>query len=214
MNPSRPGGGGAPGGSGGGPAGADLTASAPVGPVDDGFVRDLVEVDGPALRGYVRRLLGGDRDTADDVVQETLLRAWQHRDVLVPAGRRSWLLHVARNLVRDHYRRVAARPPEASFGHHAPADPRGVRELDLVLDRQVLVDLVARLSDPHRQAVLHRHYADLTEAETAHRLGVPVGTVKSRAHYALGVLRAQLAGSRGPSSTGGGRTGSGAGLGA
>ncbi|PYC66783.1 RNA polymerase subunit sigma, partial [Streptomyces tateyamensis] len=68
---------------------------------------------GPLL-GFVLHLVGGDRQRAEDVVQETLLRAWRHADQLDPnAGSlRPWLVTVARRIVIDGHRRAAARPPE------------------------------------------------------------------------------------------------------
>src|SRR5690349_9874368 len=80
---------------------------------DEALIRTLYEEHGRALLAYATRLTG-DRAAAEDVVQETLVRAWKHAEDLVE-GRgsvRGWLLTVARNIVTDRVRARAARPTE------------------------------------------------------------------------------------------------------
>ena len=81
---------------------------------DAELIRDLYARYGPALFGYVLRLLDGDRQQAEDVLQETLLRAWTHPEALdVTRGdARPWLWTVARRLVID---RVRARSWRLSY---------------------------------------------------------------------------------------------------
>ncbi|MEI6622857.1 MAG: sigma factor, partial [Actinomycetes bacterium] len=82
---------------------------------DDELVRALYSEYGAALLSYVTGLVGGDRQRAEDIVQETLLRAWRHPDVLDRRGGRSvraWLFTVARNLAVDSFRARSARPAE------------------------------------------------------------------------------------------------------
>ena len=66
---------------------------------------------GPLLR-FASRLMSGDRRRAEDIVQETLLRAWLHPDALADRPARPWLFAVARNLAVDWFRAGKARPPE------------------------------------------------------------------------------------------------------
>ncbi|NUR58732.1 MAG: sigma-70 family RNA polymerase sigma factor, partial [Catenulispora sp.] len=68
---------------------------------------------GPLL-GYVLKLTNGDRGQAEDVVQETFLRAWQHAEAFEPdrGSPRAWLCTVARNIVVDHARARRSRPQE------------------------------------------------------------------------------------------------------
>lgn len=146
-----------------------------------------------ALWGYVLRLTGGNRSHTEDVVQETLLRAW--RDPRVLAGStgatRAWLFTVARHLVIDEWRsararheRLSAEPPEPR-GHPTPGP-------EDMLDGWLVADALSRLSEEHRQVLLLCYYRGRSVAEAARQLGVPEGTVKSRTHYALRSLRLVL----------------------
>src|ERR1700742_3755411 len=82
---------------------------------DEALVRSVYDEHGRALLAYATRLTG-DRAIAEDVVQETLVRAWQHREVLVngKGSVRGWLLTVARTLITDRARARAARPTEVA----------------------------------------------------------------------------------------------------
>ncbi|GIF33342.1 sigma-70 family RNA polymerase sigma factor [Actinoplanes utahensis] len=154
------------------------------------FEQVLVPQSTPGLRRYVRRLLPGDPDRADDIVQETLLRAW--RNLTVVAGARSpeaWLSRVARNVAIDWARRHAARPTEVDEDVTATVWEPGEYAYEAVLDRAVLFGALRTLSPLHREALLRVHYQDRTHTEVAGTLGVPPGTVKSRAHYATRELQ-------------------------
>jgi RNA polymerase sigma-70 factor (ECF subfamily) len=144
-----------------------------------------------ALWGYCLRLTGNDPTRAEDVVQETLLRAWRHRTVLEgPPGQvRSWLYTVARNIVVDEWRSsrhrhetVVAAVPEETVGE----------ETDGVLLSWVVAEAISGLSAEHREVLLECYYRQRPAREAAERLGVPVGTVKSRTHYALRALKLAL----------------------
>lgn len=161
---------------------------------DERLVRELYDEHAGMLLGYVRRLVGGDTGRAEDVVQETLLRAWQHPEAL-RAGRadggsvRAWLITVARHLVIDGERRRRSRPREVEL---VPAAERPAEEpaFDQVLTAWEVADALAALSAEHRAVIVELYYKDRSVAEAARRLGVPEGTVKSRAYYALRALRA------------------------
>lgn len=135
--------------------------------------------------------LTGDRAGADDVVQETLLRAWRTPRILAddPESTRSWMYTVARHLVVDearsaHHRREIAmdEPPESA-----------VRDAtDSIFDAILIEEALAGLSVAHREVVIRAYYGGLTVAEIAEELTVPEGTVKSRLHYGLRALRLGL----------------------
>lgn len=157
---------------------------------DEHLVRELYEHYAPALLGHVSGLVGGDRQRAEDIVQETLVRAWRHPEVLRDERRspRAWLFKVARNLVIDGYRAQSARPREV------PDDPPGGvgstdGGMDSVLNRFELLDALDSLTPAHRDALVLIFYEDRTVTEAAELLGVPEGTVKSRCHYAMRALR-------------------------
>jgi RNA polymerase sigma-70 factor (ECF subfamily) len=167
---------------------------------DERLMRDLYDDHAGVLLGYVRRLVGGDTARAEDVVQETLLRAWRHPDALDPdrpggASVRAWLLTVARHLVIDGERARQARPREVP---HPEEGTSGIglqhvstvdEELDRVLLAHGMTDALAALTVDHRAVVEQLYFQDKSVAEAAKALRVPEGTVKSRAYYALRALR-------------------------
>lgn len=162
------------------------------GRMDPISVEELHAAYGGALFVYaVRRL--GDREAAEEVVQDTLLRAWRAGDRYDPerGSMGAWLFGIARNLVTDRYRRRAVRPRTVR-----PVEDRDAPLSDGNVDRAIetwqLADGLARLSEEHREAIVLVHYLGLTVVEAAERLGVPEGTVKSRVFYGLRALRLAL----------------------
>ena len=158
---------------------------------DADLLRALHDEHARALWGYVLRLTGGDRGKAEDVVQETLLRAWRTPPVLDQSSgsARAWLFTVARRIVIDDWRSSRRRQEVIS------ADPPEVAEPDrteLSATRDLVVTALSRLSAEHRQVLLECYWRDASVAEAALRLGVPPGTIKSRTHYALRALRSAI----------------------
>jgi len=145
-----------------------------------------------ALWGYCVRLTGHDRARAEDVVQETMLRAWRHFSVLDESqgSVRAWLFTVARNIVIDDWRAKRARPavPADDPSHLDSTEDR----TDELLLSWVVAEALTHLSDEHRAVLLECYYRGRSVAEAARRLGVPEGTVKSRTHYALRSLKLAL----------------------
>ncbi len=153
-------------------------------------VRQLYAEHGEPLMSYVLRLTVGDRHLAEDIVQETLLRAWRNADTLTPerGSVRGWLMRVAHNITVDVYRATRSRPTEVP--RDATAEAVVTRDLsDDVLTALEVKRALSGLTPKHRAVLMEVYFKDRTAAEAARTLGIPVGTVKSRIHYALRVLR-------------------------
>jgi RNA polymerase sigma-70 factor (ECF subfamily) len=160
---------------------------------DEALVRSLYEEHGAALLAYATRLLG-DRPAAEDVLQETLIRAWKHAEQLNESegSIRGWLFTVARNIITDRMRAKAARPTEVA---ESPTTvPVESDHAQRVADSMLALEALDHLSDEHRSVIVEIYFHDRSVAETAELLGIPPGTVKSRSHNALKVLRRSLAG--------------------
>jgi RNA polymerase sigma-70 factor (ECF subfamily) len=157
----------------------------------DAAIRELYSCHAKALHSYVQRFCP-DRASADDIVQETLIRAWRHLPQLTADDRpvRPWLFRVARNLLTDADRAARARPVTA-----APEPPDTASDdagLDQILDRQLVADALQHLSPAHRTVLVETFYHDRALATVARQLGIPDGTARSRLHYALDALRRQI----------------------
>jgi RNA polymerase sigma-70 factor, ECF subfamily len=157
---------------------------------DEELVRALYrEHAGPLLR-YALHLTSGDRQRAEDIVQETLLRAWLHPDALVSRPARPWLFAVARNLAVDAHRARQARPHEV--GEAALQTASVPDTADRALESWAVADALRSLRPDHRAVLLETYYRGHSVAEAASALGVPAGTVKSRTFYALRALKLAL----------------------
>jgi RNA polymerase sigma-70 factor, ECF subfamily len=159
---------------------------------DADLLRALHAEHGDALFAHALRLTGGDRQRAEDLVQETLLRAWQHPEALDPArgSVRAWLFTTARNLAIDAWRRRTARVGEVITD--APPELPAADETDRAVESWLVAEALSRLSRPHREVLVECFYQGRSVAEAATKLGVPAGTVKSRTHYALRSLKLVL----------------------
>jgi len=156
------------------------------------LMQQLHDEHAAALWSHCLRLTGRDRARAEDLVQETFLRAWRHRSVLAgprPAVR-AWLLTVSRNIVIDEWRTRRFRS-ELSVADVPEAGEQDDRT-DELLQSWVVAEALTKLSDEHRAVLLECYYRGRPVAEAAQRLGIPEGTVKSRTHYALRALRLAL----------------------
>jgi RNA polymerase sigma-70 factor, ECF subfamily len=160
---------------------------------DDERMRVLYQDYVTDLQRFALRLTQGDHQWAEDVVQETLVRAWRSLDKLLSFGGslRPWLFTVARRIVIDGRRTRAARPEEAAdeIDTLVIAVPD---ETQHVVDSIILVDALNALAPLHRDVLIEIFYRRLTAAEAATALGIPVGTVKSRVFYGLRALRLEL----------------------
>lgn len=142
---------------------------------------------------YALRLTG-DASHAEDVVQETLLRAWQHPEVMCDAERpaRAWLFTVARHLIIDERRSARSRHVVNSLDDSSTPEQFVPDEVNTALDRLLIADAMAQLSAEHQAVIERSYYRGWTTAQVAADLQIAEGTVKSRLHYGVRALRLTL----------------------
>ena len=157
----------------------------------DATIRQLYACHGRSLRRYVERFCL-DWASADDIVQETFIRAWRHLPQLSSGDRpvRPWLFKVARNLLIDADRAARSRPIAVQVP--PVEDGRDDTGLNRILDQQLMADALQQLSPAHRTVLVETFYRGRPLAKLARQLGIPDSTARSRLHYALQALRRQL----------------------
>ena len=138
------------------------------------LMQQLHDEHAAVLWRFCLRLVANDRGRAEDVVQETLLRAWRNRTILdsPPPAVRSWLFTVARNIVIDEWRSRRARQRDPGR-RGAGARRREDDESDQLLLSWVVAEALTQLSEDHRAVLLECYYRGRPVAEAARRLGVP-----------------------------------------
>ena len=156
------------------------------------LARTLYESHGAALEGWAQSRFG-DRQMASDVVQETVLLAWRKYDQYDPdrGSERAWMFGIARNVAASQHRR------RARYLRVVPTDQvtdvgRPDPELSRLTEVSFIVDGLQRLSDEHQAVVAAAYWEGLSTKEIGRRFGIPDGTVKSRLHHALRILRIHL----------------------
>ncbi|GAA3367820.1 sigma-70 family RNA polymerase sigma factor [Streptomyces sannanensis] len=173
-----------------------ITSSAPTGQrTEEQELAELQRVHGPALFHFLLGLTFGDRQRAEDLLQETLVRAWQHPEAFGGPyeSMRPWLFTVGRRLAIDARRSRQARPAEVSDGVLAATPSTG----DHTESSAAAIDVraaVRSLSAEHQAVLVQIYFRGLGVNEAAEVLGIPPGTVKSRSHYALRALGRALPG--------------------
>jgi len=147
-------------------------------------VQDLLVAYAPRVYGLVHRMVGR-RDVAEDLMQETLLRAFRGLKSYQAEGKfRAWIFRIAVNQARDWIRRqrrqaVVSDDPQP-VADAPPDGPALARER-----AQTVEQAMARLSEADREVLLMRYYGDMAFKEIAQATGEPLGTVLARAHRAL-----------------------------
>ena len=162
---------------------------------DDTGVRAAYAAHGPELYRFALRGLG-DVGAAQDVVQETFLRAWRASDRFDEsvASLRVWLFAIARTTMIDHYRASAVRPWDADVHEPPEGDTGGASQdqVDRLMDSWVVQEALGRISHEHRQAIVETHLKERPHGEVAAELGIPIGTLRSRIFYGLKSLRVAM----------------------
>jgi RNA polymerase sigma-70 factor, ECF subfamily len=175
--------------------GADQTDSAGgvVRRASNAELKELYDAHGSVLLSYLIRVTQGDRHKAEDILQETLVRAWRHPEARGTDGEwsRSWLFTVARRIAIDHLRAASTRPKEVNdqrLEERPQIDDLFARLIDIDEVRAALASLPDRLRD----VLIEVYFRERSVAEAADILAVPAGTIKSRTFYALRALREAL----------------------
>ncbi len=163
---------------------------------DDGGIDAAYAAHGAELYRFALRGLG-DVGAAQDVVQETFLRAWRSADRYDSevASLRVWLFAIARNAMIDHARASAVRPWEANVQDVSATDAANGKVEDPIehLMRSWMVqEALQRISGQHRTAIVETHLKERPYAEVAAEQGIPIGTLRSRVFYGLKSLRVAL----------------------
>jgi len=164
-------------------------AAAPARTVAADLMSTIWRLHGTALYRFALNLTRGNRERAEDIVQETLLRAWRHPEVM--EGReemiRPWLLTITRHVSIDMWR---ARSRNEEIIEVEPIDrPDPAEYIEQAVTGLDVRAALATLSPKHRQVIVGMYYYGQQVDEIARSLGVPTGTVKSRSYYALRQLK-------------------------
>jgi RNA polymerase sigma-70 factor, ECF subfamily len=151
-------------------------------------VRAAVQAHSGKLYGFALRALD-DRGLAEEVVQETFVRAWRAGRRFDPdiASLRAWLFAILRNVIIDAARARSVRP-----GVAVEVDVAITDNLDALLQSWVVEEALHRLTDEHRRAVIDVYYRGRSAVDVAADLGVPAATIRSRLFYGLRALRLSL----------------------
>jgi len=153
-------------------------------------IRVLHETHGPSVLRLLLKMTRGDKQTAEDLLQETMLRAWRHVDTLPDheLNQRRWLFTVARRIFIDTVRSRMIRPSETPV-FDLEWVTRSEDTTDAALAGESMVRAFNQLSPAHRQVLTDLHFRGRSIEDVARDLDLPPGTVKSRAHYAIRALR-------------------------
>ncbi|MFD9541369.1 sigma-70 family RNA polymerase sigma factor [Streptomyces sp. NPDC060022] len=155
-------------------------------------MRAIIEENGPALRRFTLSLVNGDTTRAEELYQETLIRAWQHPEAIAASASyssfRPWLVTVSRHIAIDCERARKARPQEADSNAALELIAEGTDAFERILNVQAVRAALMELGPDHREVLVCLYYRGMSGQDTAKELGVPLGTVKSRAHYAVKMM--------------------------
>jgi RNA polymerase sigma-70 factor, ECF subfamily len=133
----------------------------------------------------------GDAGLADELVQECFVRLWRTagRFDLSRGTVGAYMFVMGRSIAADLRKRPSSRPLMLVDEAQIPAQPDGV---DQILETLMMRDALDSLSAAHREVLILVHAEGLTQSQIAERLGLPLGTVKTRMYHGLRALRAAL----------------------
>jgi RNA polymerase sigma-70 factor, ECF subfamily len=156
--------------------------------------RKLFQAYGPRVKSYMMRQ-GADPNTAEELAQETLLTVW--RKAALYSGDKgsatTWIFTIARNLRIDRLRKeVAWQPLPEGVEEEASSDPSPDEEVSERERRERVQKTLAELPADQSEVVVLSYIEGLSHSEIAERLGLPLGTVKSRMRLAYQKIRDEL----------------------
>ncbi|MEV4754516.1 sigma-70 family RNA polymerase sigma factor [Micromonospora sp. NPDC049559] len=159
----------------------------------DEWMRTLYRDHAGPLYRFLLGITYNDSQAAEDFLQETMLKAWRNLDGLGTGGDRvrPWLFTVSRRIAIDAARARNARPSEVGTADVARL-PASDDPIERITTAHLVRQAMRALTSEQRSVLVEMFYRDASAAEAAARLGVPVGTVKSRTHYALRSLSAAI----------------------
>jgi RNA polymerase sigma-70 factor (ECF subfamily) len=138
----------------------------------------------------VARVVVRDADRAEDAVQEALIRCWRDLPSLrEPERFETWQRRILMHCITDEFRRGRRFEAQVRVLRAEPIDADAATALE---DRDRLERGFSRLSVEHRAILTLRHLQGLSLAEVAETLEIPIGTAKSRLHYATDAMRAAI----------------------
>jgi RNA polymerase sigma-70 factor (ECF subfamily) len=155
-------------------------------------MNELWRIHNSVLRRFALKLTLGNHYRADEVIQETLLRAWRHPEVVDGHADtiRPWLFTVARNVATDLWR-TQSRHDDVLESQ--PQDrPNAVDGIDQAVTAMDVRAALAQLTPEHRRVIVEIYYLGRSAVEVAELLNIPEGTVKSRSYYGLRQLKRLL----------------------
>lgn len=159
---------------------------------DEEALRSAYDAHAGELFGFALRSLG-DRGLAEEVTQETFVRAWRSRETFDErrGSVRTWLFSIARNLIIDSVRARSVRPAQAGGEPNDEADVAEAAD-ERSLRGMLIAEAMERLSEDHRVVIREIYLRDRRYEDLAGELGVASGTLRSRMYYALKSLRLAL----------------------
>ncbi len=160
---------------------------------DSESMKEVWRINGAALKRFALKLTLGDPHRAEDIVQETMLRAWRHPEIVEGHADtiNSWLFTVSRRVSIDMWR-ARSRHNNYVVEEKLADSPSPIDCIDHAVTAMDVRAALAQLTPEHRQVIVESYYLGRTVAEIAAQNGIPEGTVKSRCYYGLRQLERLL----------------------
>jgi RNA polymerase sigma-70 factor (ECF subfamily) len=145
------------------------------------------------IRGTLFHLIG--RNDLDDLVQQTFIRCWEKRAQFEGRSKQNtWITRIAINLAQDHWRKnkLGLTTEISPEQENEIPDEQGILDSLRRDNRQVIEHALSQLSFEHRSVIALMYFQDMSLDEIGEATGEPLGTIKSRLHYAKAELRRLL----------------------